>query len=165
MNTNYIEIINQTGVSINYSYLYTVFDWMKSDALFQEHAHCSLKLTENNEIQQYNKRYRGNNQPTDVLAFPSDIDFVVSPHPDKNQSPVQMSQLTSLSFIGDIMIDLDVAKNDLEHQSLDHKVAELFVNGLLHLAGFDHITPQAKANMLQHENNYQQKIKIGIDLQ
>ena len=79
-----------------------------------------LSITNNREIQEYNKQYRDVDSPTDVLSFPlEDI-----PHMP----------------LGTIIISVDKAQevaNSLEH-SLEDEIRLLFIHGLLHLLGYDH---------------------------
>jgi probable rRNA maturation factor len=78
-------------------------------------------LAGSRDLRALNRRFRGKNQPTDVLSFPA----VDSPHN---------------GFAGDIAISVDIAKQNAKR--LGHAVADeikiLCLHGLLHLAGFDH---------------------------
>ena len=78
-------------------------------------------LAGSRDLRALNRRFRGKNQPTDVLSFPAGD----SPHN---------------GFAGDIAISVDIAKQNAKR--LGHAAAEeikiLCLHGLLHLAGFDH---------------------------
>jgi probable rRNA maturation factor len=78
-------------------------------------------LTGNPDLRALNHRFRGKNQPTDVLSFPA------------GDGPRN-------GFAGDIAISVDIAKQNAKR--LGHTAAEeikiLCLHGLLHLAGFDH---------------------------
>jgi probable rRNA maturation factor len=78
-------------------------------------------LAGNPDLRALNRRFRGKNQPTDVLSFPA------------GDSPRN-------GFAGDIAISVDIAKQNAKR--LGHATAEeikiLCLHGLLHLAGFDH---------------------------
>lgn len=80
-----------------------------------------------------NRRFRGKNQPTDVLSFPA------------GGSPRN-------GFAGDIAISVDIAKQNAKR--LGHATAEeikiLCLHGLLHLAGFDHERDQGEMAKKEH---------------
>lgn len=79
-----------------------------------------LILTDNDEIAQINRDFRGIDKATDVLSFPSD------PFPG--------------APLGSIVISLDKVESvaaELAHTS-DEELALLFIHGMLHLLGMDH---------------------------
>ena len=84
-------------------------------------------LAGNPDLRALNRRFRGKNQPTDVLSFPA------------GDSPRN-------GFAGDIAISVDIAKQNAKR--LGHATAEeikiLCLHGLLHLAGFDHESDQGQ---------------------
>jgi len=79
-----------------------------------------LIITNDSNIQEYNKNYRGVDNATDVLSFPlEDIPYMP---------------------LGTIVISYEKAKevsNVLSH-SLKDEITLLFTHGLLHLLGYDH---------------------------
>ena len=131
---NNIDLINETDVTIDIDLLNSIFGWMKEDMLFFEEDTCCLKLSRNNDIQEYNHKYRGKNDMTDVLTFPCEI---------KN-----------IPFKGDIIINTEVANSQKGKYSLQKEIAILFVHGLLHLSGLDHITKKDQTRMQFFEEKY-----------
>lgn len=96
----------------------------------KEASEVSLLLTDDEEIQSLNKKYRNIDTPTDVLAF-SQIEKV-------NSTPVLCDKEEFL--LGDIVISVETAQRqavELGH-SLLYELILLSVHGLLHLLGFDH---------------------------
>ena len=91
----------------------------------------SVKLSDNDEVQQLNRSYRDKNKPTNVLSFPL----------------VQEDLLTTLSnsddgeiLLGDIILAQKVCEREAEEKNIslaDH-VSHLIVHGTLHLLGYDH---------------------------
>ena len=79
-----------------------------------------LIVTNNNEIQQINKEYRGIDKATDVLSFPYDA--------------MPMAPLGSI-VISDEIVTLK--SQELGH-SKDDEFALMFIHGLLHILGYDH---------------------------
>jgi probable rRNA maturation factor len=75
-------------------------------------GHLSVELVSAERIRELNRRYRGHDEPTDVLAFPVDE---AGPAPGPRE-------------LGDVVICPDHAED----------VEEAVVHGILHLAGLDH---------------------------
>ena len=96
----------------------------------KEASEVSLLLTDDEEIQSLNKKYRNIDTPTDVLAF-SQIEKV-------NNTAVLCDKEEFL--LGDIVISVETAQRqavELGH-SLLYELILLSVHGFLHLLGFDH---------------------------
>ena len=83
----------------------------------------NVLVTGSSELRSLNRRFRGKDQPTDVLSFPP--------------GPVFVNGLA-----GDIAISADIAKQNALR--LGHSAAQeikiLTLHGVLHLAGYDHET-------------------------
>jgi probable rRNA maturation factor len=96
-----------------------------------------LVLTGDDEIQDMNSRWRGQDRPTDVLAFPGDPD-PLDPH------------------LGDVVLSMDRAREQAPRFSatLEEEVVRLVVHGLLHLLGYDHHTPADGRRMKARERAY-----------
>ncbi|MDP8269475.1 MAG: rRNA maturation RNase YbeY [Candidatus Tenebribacter davisii] len=94
----------------------------------------NLELTEDGSIQQLNKKYLGRDEVTDVLSFTADIPGV--------------------NLIGDIIIDTKVADRQKEDRSLKEEVQILFLHGLLHCLGYDHLAASDKKIMNAKEKKY-----------
>jgi len=86
----------------------------------------SITFASDRFVQGLNKKYRGFDQPTDVLAF-----------------AMREGEWTEIQpqLLGDIVISIDTAKKqalEMGH-SLNKELAILLVHGILHLIGYDHI--------------------------
>lgn len=118
---------------------------IEKEGLGQE-AEVSLLLTNNEEIQELNRDYRNLDQATDVLSFPiyerEEIEALL-----KDQEGPE------LILLGDIIISMERAgEQALEYgHSLKREVAYLFVHGLLHLLGYDHLEEDEKKEMRTRE--------------
>lgn len=100
-------------------------------------ATLSVVITDDETVRQLNATYRGFDAPTDVLSFENDAD------PD-----FPTDQPTG-NHLGDIIIAYPYAQRQATaagHSSAA-EIVLLTVHGLLHLLGFDHDTPQTKAEM------------------
>jgi len=136
---NYVELINQTNYTIQQEHLELILVWMKDDLLFQNEDCCCLKISDLEEIKNYNHKFRGHDQETDVLAF--------------------SCQIPNVFFKGDIIICPEVAQKDLHDTTLNYRIQELFIHGLLHLCGMDHLAHQAKKLMDKYEIKYRKKLQ------
>jgi probable rRNA maturation factor len=93
-----------------------------------------LTLTSDEHLREYNRRYRGVDEPTDVLAFAAQE----PPRDQRFQAPPGTEH-----WLGDIVISLVRARRQAaaaEH-TVNDEVRLLAVHGLLHLLGYDHEDP------------------------
>lgn len=99
------------------------------------HREVSVLLTDDQEIQELNRGFRGKDKPTDVLAFGLD--------------EAEGADVT-LGPLGDVVISVERARIQAEGRGkdLDSELELLAVHGTLHLLGFDHQEP-ADAKKMQ----------------
>ena len=98
----------------------------------------SLLLSNNKNIKRLNKSFRNKNKSTDILSFPS------------SKKP----RISKDTYLGDIIISYEYL-NKPKSQDLKlfkEKVIKLFIHGLLHLLGFDHIKNNDYYKMLKEED-------------
>jgi len=104
----------------------------------------SLILTDNEDIRQYNREYRGIDQATDVLSFPM-LDPDVASDALKDPLPDHKNPDTGDVVLGDIIISAEKAVSQAEEygHSVKRELGFLMVHGLLHLLGYDHEKDEA----------------------
>ena len=92
----------------------------------------SVSFVDNKYIHKINKKYRGIDRPTDVISFA----FV-----DAEGNYDKILSSPGVVVLGDIYISIDKAKEQAEEygHSLHRELSFLFVHGLLHLLGYDHM--------------------------
>jgi len=90
----------------------------------------SRLLTDDAELQQLNRDFRGKDKPTDVLSFPA----------------LPMDR----PLLGDIAVAYGVSSRDaaVQGKALADHLAHLLIHGYLHLLGHDHETP-AEAGVME----------------
>lgn len=101
----------------------------------------SVLWTNDAHIRELNADYRNKDKATNVLSFPQFEDLeTLSEAP----SPVEM---------GDIVMAFETIKREAKEQNKTFKnhTAHLLVHGLLHLAGFDHMTKEDETEMESFE--------------
>jgi len=98
----------------------------------------SVVITDDEEIRSLNRQFLGIDAPTDVLAFGQDptTDPVV---PDPDEEP----------YLGDVLLSFVQAQMQAAEQQHGTivEIRLLIVHGILHLLGYDHDTPEARASM------------------
>ena len=97
-----------------------------------------------------NMEYREVDRPTDVLSFPqveyeSPADFSWAEEHEMDCFDPDTGEL----FLGDIVISLDKVKDQAEkyNHSVRREFAFLVAHSMLHLLGYDHMTPEEAAIM------------------
>jgi len=105
---------------------------------------ATLLVTSSRRMRQLNAQFRGKDYPTDVLSFPSPS-FVEG-------------------FSGDIAISGDMAARNA--QALGHSVGDevkiLVLHGVLHLAGYDHVSDNGQ--MAEKELRLRRKLGLSAAL-
>ena len=88
----------------------------------------NILLTDDESIQDLNKRFRGKDSPTNVLSFP------------------QYDKIDAISYDDEIFIgDIAMSYEKIMRESLEFNIkffdrcTHLFVHGVLHLLGMDHM--------------------------
>jgi probable rRNA maturation factor len=99
-----------------------------------------LTLTGDEHLREYNRRYRGLDETTDVLAFAAQEE----PLDQRFQAPPGTEH-----WLGDIVIALPRARRQAREagHSMNDEVRLLAVHGFLHLLGYDHAEGAEEATM------------------
>ncbi len=100
----------------------------------QERGLLSVVLVSNKQIQKLNHQWMGKDAPTDVLSFPLSIE------PPPAELPWE---------VGELVISLEKTEEQaLEYaHSSERELAFLLVHGMLHILGFDHMSPEEEKEM------------------
>ena len=102
----------------------------------------SVSFVDDEFIHALNRDYRHIDRSTDVISFA----FLDS---EENKETILKSH--NIVSLGDIYISLDHAKKQAEEygHSLDRELCFLFIHGLLHLLGYDHIKEEDEKIMFR----------------
>jgi probable rRNA maturation factor len=111
-------------------------------------AEMGLVITDSKAIQKLNRTYRGEDKPTDVLAFhmipgtsqESELRFIGPPD--------------GIHHLGEVVISYPQAVQQAQEQGhgVAQELALLIVHGILHLLGYDHELPEEEQQMKAREN-------------
>ena len=102
----------------------------------------SVTIVDNAYIHEINKTYRHIDRPTDVISFA----FL-----DDNPKRDELFKSGQMVVLGEIYISYEKAQeqaNSYGH-SLDRELKFLFVHGLLHLLGYDHMKKEDEEIMFR----------------
>jgi len=98
-----------------------------------EESNLSIALVGPGRIRALNKKYRGKNKVTDVLAFPN-----------------------KEVGIGEIVICLRQVKKNAKNSNstFEKELARVLIHGILHLLGYDHERNEQEAEKMREKENY-----------
>jgi probable rRNA maturation factor len=125
-----IEVVNRQRAK-----KITIKPWVQRtqnmlNALGRSESSVTIAFVSDSKIRSLNQQFRGINNPTDVLSFPSDLDT---------------------DELGDIAISIETAARQAKENglTLNEEIAQLILHGLLHLSGYDHETDNGEMNRLE----------------
>jgi probable rRNA maturation factor len=97
------------------------------------------------EIRSLNRKYRRVDRSTDVLAF----------------ALQEGEGFSNPALLGDVVVSLETAARQARRRrvSLRREVLELFIHGLLHLLGYDHVRSPARALVMRSR---EKEIRRGL---
>ena len=106
--------------------------------------YCTLLLSGDAEIKRLNKKFRKKNKTTDVLSFPF-YEKSKLKNKFKNEKEV---------YLGDIIINLSKIKNKKNKKKFILEFNKLWVHGLVHLFGYNHIKIKEFKKMKKIEKKF-----------
>ena len=119
-------------------------------------ASLSLALADDETVRRLNRDYRGLDETTDVLAFafhhPGHYEGEGSPPPTPEDDPF-MTAPQEEDFLGEVVISYPqcVRQAQAEGREVDEELALLVTHGVLHILGYDHLTPDEERIMHERE--------------
>lgn len=125
-----IEILNESGYEIVEQRLQAAAETVLAQQQV-ENTELTIAFVDNDAVADLNRRYRGVDAPTDVLSFPMD------------------DMPGETRYLGDLVISYPYARAQAEREghALADSLSLLVVHGTLHLLGYDHDTPERRAEM------------------
>ena len=135
-------------------------------------SHCddslSISITNSEKLKTLNKKYLGENKPTDVLSFPNKLDWE-----EGVRDIMSKDEFNNENYLGDIFISFEKI---IEHSRLYNtgKTLELNIilaHGILHLLGYDHYDDRSRikindltVDIIKNLNLDYKKAKISLEL-
>lgn len=108
-----------------------------ADRLARDIAPFQCLVTDDAEVRNLNRRFRGKDAPTDVLSFPGTHDLAISYDRAKAQAA------------------------ELRH-SIETEVRILMLHGALHLAGYDHDRDSGEMERVEREWRRRLRLPAGL---
>lgn len=120
----------------------------------QSDSELGIILVDNEYIQDLNLKYRGIDQPTDVLSFAMNEGIAESPAFKIQGEPI---------LLGDVYLSVERAAEQAEGlgHSFARELCYLGTHGLLHLLGYDHQTPEETESMRAEEEKILRQFELG----
>lgn len=117
----------------------------------------SIVITNDLKIRELNAKYRGIDQPTDVLAFPIQFGESIS---DEFLAQEMANNL------GDVVLSSERAEAQIKSKPHDIKseLLLLVVHGVLHLLGHDHADQKNKQTMWAAQQEILAEIGLNLEL-
>lgn len=108
----------------------------------------SLVFTDDGRMSELNGHWRGKQQPTNVLSFPT---YPIVPGD------------TPGSLLGDVVLSRSLIEREARDlgKSVDGHVTHLLVHGFLHLFGYDHLEPDEARDMESLETRILAKLGLS----
>jgi len=125
---------------------------------FNTKVEISVMFTDNDEIRKLNREHRSIDKVTDVLSFP-----LIEYDEDGNVVEEYMDFSPSGEMVlGDIVISLDRAEEQAKEygHSFEREVGFLAVHSMLHLLGYDHMTPEDEEEMFGYQEDILNKMNL-----
>ncbi len=116
---------------------------------FPSNCEISVMFTDNQEIKRLNRKHREIDRATDVLSFPL---FEYDENGDIIEDELDFNPNGEM-MLGDIVISLERAKEQAEEygHSFEREIGFLTVHSMLHLFGFDHMSPEDEEDMFEYQ--------------
>ena len=111
---------------------------------------CTLLLSGDNEIKKLNNKFRKKNKITDVLSFPF-------------QTKKELKKILKKEreiYLGDIIVNINKIKNKKEIKDFKIEFDRLWIHGLVHLFGYDHVHNKDYVKMNKIEKKYFDLINV-----
>ena len=121
---------------------------------FDLNCEVSVSFVTNDEIHSINKHFRNIDRETDVLSFPQ-LTFEEHEEISRNED--------GEIILGDIIISVEKALEQSKEygHSFEREMAFLTAHSMLHLMGYDHMTPEEEKDMFKRQKDILENLGIS----
>jgi len=121
----------------------------------EEASEVVIVISDDDALEELNRRFRGVAQPTDVLSFEN-----------QTRGPYSIGTAGFPRYLGDVVISLDRAREqaDAAGGALIDELQLLAVHGVLHLLGYDHADEREKEQMWAIQSEILRLLDVDITL-
>ena len=134
---------------VNDAFIRLIFDVVVDMVKLNEDAEVGVVVTDDSQMQALNKQYRGKDYPTNVLSFGYQETVKEDFFSKEDQQ-----------YLGDIYLSNTRIVSEADEMKISprSRFAQLFVHGLLHLAGMHHDTEKEALQMEDLEDQILAKL-------
>ena len=136
-----IEVNNESGLEIDERALLDIARYALARMRIHPLSELSVIAVDPAAMEQLHLQWMELPGPTDVMSFPM----------DELRPPTRDEEEPAQGLLGDVVLCPEVARRQGEQaptrHSMDAELQLLTVHGVLHLLGYDHDEPAAKAEM------------------
>lgn len=161
--TFYVEIEDERDLGIDY---YKVLLDVANTVLDLEdcpyEATLNLTITNDENIRELNNEFRGIDKATDVLSFPMNDYSKPGDFSELDDNFDAFDPESGELILGDIVISIDHVisqANEYGHTIL-REIAFLIAHSVLHLLGYDHLSPEEETIMFAKQEKILNILKI-----
>lgn len=162
--TSFVE--NESQLTFDFD-IKNLIDCIIEETLNEENCpyevQVNVLITDNQGIQEINEQFRGLNQPTDVLSFPTipfekESDFSIVDGSEMDYFEPETGEL----MLGDIMLSAEKVKEQAAkyNHSEKREFGFLIAHSMLHLCGYDHMKPEEAEQMEKKQRAILEKLSI-----
>ncbi|MGB9602575.1 MAG: rRNA maturation RNase YbeY [Limisphaerales bacterium] len=136
---------NKSAVKVNSVFLKKILLYVLKDILNEPRFNLGLFLVNPKSIKKLNKQFLNHEGVTDVISFDYSGYDEISADPDDNQKKI---------LFGEIYLCPQVAKEQSKRfkSTPSEEIIRYAIHGILHLKGFDDLTPDERKKMRKMEN-------------
>ena len=112
---------------------------------------ATVVISDDKQLRQLNRQFRGIDAPTDVLSFPTNFTDPES----------------RLTYLGDVIISATRAREQAQAggHPFEDELLLLIVHGILHLLGYDHVEEDEKQVMQTAQNEILASLSCNLVIQ
>ncbi|PKN79879.1 MAG: rRNA maturation RNase YbeY [Candidatus Cloacimonetes bacterium HGW-Cloacimonetes-1] len=150
MNRSQIDFENETEMRLDQQELERIAEVICGQEQPDKVLQLSVLFCESDKMQFYNRQYRGQDKATDILSFTAE-----------NLDQYTGAEMKNVLFC-DIIIDTNQVNKQKGTNSFEQELKIVFIHGILHLMGYDHIRETEKIKMEEKEVYYHNQLR-GVD--
>lgn len=148
-----LEMLNEKQYAVNHQRLVEAAALVLEQHQIEPESGLTIVITDNEEVAALNLEFRGIDAPTDVLSFPAD------------EPPEEIAE-DEEPYLGDLLIAYPyaLAQAERENHDFNDSLTLLVVHGTLHLLGYDHDTPENRAEMWAAQETALRALNVPLDI-
>ena len=145
-----IEINNLTTNPVDEDFLKKIVSIVLKGEKIVKEVELSIALVGPGRMRKINRRYRGKNRVTDVLAFPESKILL---------EKFKVGAAKKVQGLGEIVICLREVKKNAKRFNLssEKELARVLIHGMLHLLGYEHEKAEEAKKIKEKEDFYLSK--------